>query len=85
MQRSLIWRLENRDNDLRNLLGGKYWSAGFWERPLQLISPLPANWDQSGSSMERSSDANLLLLLFSECAPKYCDKEAYQEFLPENR
>lgn len=63
-QRSLFWRLKNRHDDLRNLLCGEFRSAGFWEPLLQLVSPLPAKRDQSGSSMEGRSNANLFLLLF---------------------
>ncbi len=71
-QRWLFCRLKNRDDDLRNLPCGKYWSTGFWEPLLQLGSQLPAKRDQSGSSMERCSNANLLLI-FSKCAIKCCD------------
>lgn len=63
-QRSLFWRFKNRDDDLRNLLCGEFRSAEFWEPRLQLVSPLPAKRDQSGSSIEGRSNANLFLLLF---------------------
>lgn len=64
VQRSLFWRLENRDDDLRNLLCGKIWSTGLWAALLQLVSPLPAKWDQSGSWVERCSNANSVIINF---------------------